>query len=340
MKICVVSTTVLLVPPKGYSGLEQLAWQQADGLARRGHHVMLVAPHGSTPPDGVELHGTTLREGDKQAYSGYWHRLPGFDAVIDNSWEKWPLILKSEGKLSAPVLTVLHAPVETMMGAPPPVDKACFVAISKDQAGAVAGHLGRDARVCYNGVDMDYYKPSPTPPKRERYLFLARMSKLKGPHVAVQVATKCGVELDLIGDDTLVESPAYAKAIRDTCDGKRIVYHGGKERSQCAEFFRRGKALLHCNFVFREPFGLSPVEAQASGCPVIAADHGAMRETVKHGESGFLVRTVEEIERLVADNAVADLKPARCRAWAEQFSVKNMVLRYEELCKEAIDHPW
>lgn len=339
MKICVISTTVMTVPPAGYSGLEMLAWQQADGLARRGHQVMLVAPHGSKAPAGVELHGTTIGEGDRRAYSGYWHKLPSFDAIIDNSWEKWPLMLKVEGKLKAPVLTVLHAPVETMFSQPPPYDKACLVAISKDQVGAVAGHLGREAKLCYNGVDMDFYRPIHNN-KRERYLFLARMSKLKGPHVAVGVAIRCGVEVDLIGDDTLVESPAYAQAVKSLCDGTKIVYHGAKPRSECAGYFQRAKALFHFNFVFREPFGLSPVEAQASGCPVIAADHGAMRETVKHGETGFLVRTPSEIDALIKSGALATISSKHCRSWAEQFSIKNMVQRYEELCKEAIDSPW
>lgn len=336
MRICVISTTVMVCPPPGYSGLEMLAYQQAEGLAKRGHQVMLMAPHGSTPPEGVELHGTTLREGDKQAYSGYWHRLPAFDAIIDNSWDKWPYMLKAEGKLKAPILCVLHAPVETMFSSPPPVDKPCLVAISKDQAGAVAGHLNREARVCYNGIDTDFYRPGPKIQK-ERYLFLARMSKLKGPHIAAAVAKRCDVPLDLVGDDQLVEDPGYAAGIKAMCDEKKIVYHGGKKRSECVGFFQRALAMLHCSFVFREPFGLAPVEAQSSGCPVIAAANGAMGETVKHGETGFLVRTPEEVEDLIKTNALKDISPGKCRAWAEQFSVKNMINRYEELCKEAIE---
>ena len=48
LKICVISSTVLHCPPKGYSGLEMLAWQIAEGLKDKGHDVMLVAPRGST----------------------------------------------------------------------------------------------------------------------------------------------------------------------------------------------------------------------------------------------------------------------------------------------------
>ena len=339
MRVAVVSTTVIpCTPPDsgGYRGLEMLAWHQADGLAKRGHRVVLIAPIGSTPPNGVELHGTTLGESEMAAYGGYWNRLPSFECIISNSWQKWEYLLKAEGKLKAPVLGVLHAPAETMFGSPPPVEKPCIVAISKDQAGAVAGQLGIAARVCYNAVDLDHYKPNGKP-RTDRYLFLARMSRLKGPHVAAAVAKTCGVPIDLVGDDKLVENPQYVAQIKAMTEGSRIVYHGEKSRKECAVFMAEAKAMLHCPFIFREPFGLAPVEAQASGCPVIAPDIGAMRETVKHGETGFLIKTREEMEELVRADAVLSIKPEACREWASQFSLKRMIDRWEELIKEAVD---
>lgn len=344
MKIVVISTTLMPLPPPGYSGLEMLAYQQAEGLAKKGHQVLLVAPgvtFGTKVPEGVELHGTTLNEGEMQAYSGYWQRLIGQDAIIDNSWQKWSYILKKEGKFPGPILGVLHAPAETMFSSPPPVDKPCLVAISKSQAGAVSGHMilngaAARAKVCYNGIDLDFYKAN-TKKRGERYLFLARMSKLKGPIVAATACRSVGVDLDLIGDDKLVEDAGYVEAVKACCHGSHIIYHGGKKREECVSFFSEAKALIHANFVFREPFGLSPVEAQACGCPVLAADHGAMRETVDHGKTGFLYRTIEELEDYIRMDVVSKLESAVCRKWASQFSVENMINRYEELIKEGID---
>lgn len=337
MKVCVISTTIIPCPPPGYSGLEMIAWQTAQQLSKRGHEVTLIAPIGSTMPDEkVKHHGTTLGESEMQAYSGYWDKLPGFDVVVDHSWNKWSYILKAEGKLKAPVLSVMHAPAETMFASPPPVPKPCLIAISKDQAGAIAGHLGIDSRVCYNGVDTSFYR-NPGTSRNDRYLFLGRMSKLKGPHIAAAVARRCGVSLDLVGDDKLVENPAYVAQVKSMCTGTQVVYHGEKARAECVVFFSGAKAMLHCNAVFREPFGLAPVEAQLCGTPVIAFDTGAMRETINHGKTGFLVRTMDEMQDLVRQNAVADLSPKAIRAWAEQFSVENMGKRYEELCKEAVE---
>jgi glycosyltransferase involved in cell wall biosynthesis len=316
-----------------------IAYQIARGLARRGHQVLLVAPKESVPPEGVELHGTTLFESEQQAYSGYWQKLSAFDCIIDHSWMKYAYILKLEGRLNAPVLGVLHAPCDTMYGSPPPMPLPCFVAISKDQAFHASQVWGLPARVAYNGIDPDLYKAIPNIPKNGRYLFLARFSQIKGPHIAVDIARKFRFGLDLVGDDKITCEPELAQRMMALAQGN-IKYHGPVPREKCIEFFTAAKALLHMNMTYREPFGMVPIEAQMCGLPVIAFDNGAMRETVKHGETGFIVKTQEEVEELIKTDAVKDIKPEACREFASQFSIQNMVLRYEELCTEAIDRGW
>lgn len=335
MKICVISTTVLSCPPPGYSGLEMIAWQQASELAKLGHEVLLIAPQGSTPPNGVELHQTTLREPEGQAYSGYWNRLLEYDAIIDNSWEKWSYILKMEGRLKAPVLGVIHAPAHTMYGKAPPIATPCIVSISDDQGVAASECWGVSTRTAYNGIDLDFYRQT-NADRLQTLLFLARISSIKGPHIAIDVATKCKMPLDVVGDDTLTQEPQYRLQVYERCK-YNIVYHGGKPREQCVEFFNTRCCLLHMNLHFREPFGLAPVEAQACGMPVIAFDNGAMREVVKHGETGYVIKSQREVEDLVKNKAWLDIDADKCRQWASQFSVQNMAKRYELLIQEAIE---
>ena len=316
-----------------------LSYQQAEGLAKRGHHVLLVAPKESAPPPGVVLHGLTLGEPEKSAYSGYWQRLQCYDAIIDNSWQKWSYILKAEDRLKAPVLGVLHAPVHTMYQSPPPVDKPCFVAISKDQSIAVAEFLDREARVCYNGVDPEFYRSRGGRKRNSRYLFLARMSSIKGPHVAIELARDLKFGLDLVGDDTITTEPQYKEYLKaHSING--ISYIGPQTRDQCVGWFTANKALLHMNLRYREPFGLAPVEAQLCGMPVIAFGNGAMAETVKHGETGFIVHSKAEVADLIKSDAVSSIQPEQCREWAMQFTVDKMISRWEELILQAIDRPW
>lgn len=336
MKICVISTTIMTCPPPGYSGLEQLAWQQAVGLANKGHKVTLIAPKGSSVPNNVNLRETTLGEPERKAYGGYWNSLSEYDVIIDNSWEKWSYVLKMENKLKIPILGVLHAPIHTMYGSAPPVDKPCFIAISKDQSVAVKEHLKCHAEVAYNGVDVDFYKPS-NEKRNDRYLFLARMSTIKGPDIAVKVAQNCKIPLDLVGDDKITGEPQLATFVHEECvKTPGLRYIGPQNRGECVIWFNTNKALLHPNKLYKEPFGLAPVEAQLCGMPVIAWDNGAMRETIKHGETGFLVNSQEEMEILIKSDAVSSLKANACREWASQFSYNNMINRYERLCEQAI----
>lgn len=340
MKICVISSTVLPCrplqdPSNGYNGLEQVVWSIANGLSRRGHDVLLVAPIGSIPPPGVTLHGTTIGESEEAAYSGYWPRLLEQQVIVDASWQKWSYILKIEGRLKVPILGVVHAPVDTMYGSPPPVLLPCIVAISHDQAAHASEIWGVPARVAHNGIDLSFYRSNGRA-RGDRYLFLARISRIKGPHLAVDLARSLRFQLDLVGDDRITGEPELAHRMIELAK-HNIVYHGGVSRSRTVEFFSTAKALLHPAFSFREPFGLSVVEAQACGAPVIVSDHGALRETVQHGETGFVVKTIAEMEECVRSDAVRSIRSDACRANAERFSVEKMVARYEELCVEALD---
>lgn len=162
---------------------------------------------------------------------------------------------------------------------------------------------------------------------------------IKGPHFAVEIARKLKFGLDLVGDDTITTEPEYRDKLKaESVNG--ISYVGPQTREQCVGWFSANKALLHMNLRFREPFGLAPVEAQACGMPVIAFRNGAMGETVRHGETGFLAYSKEEIEELIRSDAVSSIKPENCREWALQFTAERMINRYEELAKEAVEKPW
>lgn len=345
MKICVVSTGVFAVGTTGaagYSGLEHLAWLQAKGLAEKGHEVSLVAPMGSSCP-GVTIVpiGPPGQWDERTSYNAYWQHLLQQDAIIDNSWGKWSYILKQEGVLKAPVLGVCHAPVNTMFQSLPPVDKPCFVCISEDQRAHFEALFGRPARTCYNGVDPDYYRPLNVL-RTDRFLFLARFSTIKGPHLAIEACRAAGVGLDLVGDTSITNEPDYLNKCKSMADGKRIRFVGPATRAETVRWFSQAHCLLHPNQLFREPFGLAPVESMLCGTPVIAWDHGAMRETIYKCEHfPCLVSSLDDLTRAIKIAAgggnITHLDRERARECGKQFTVQRMVDRYEELCKEALD---
>ncbi len=353
MKIGVISSSVFTIPLSGYGGLEYIAYHQAKGLAARGHQVGLFAPDGSFC-EGVEnipIGPPGISE--MESYSRYWHLLPNCDAIIDNSWQKWAYCLKAEGKLQAPVLGVLHAPVNTMyqivppqFEGLPPVEKPCFVCISDDQRSHFEALFGRQARRAYNGIDLEFYKPIDTP-RSDRFLFLARFSEIKGADLALEACLKAGVGLDLIGDTTITQEPAYfqkcmAMAEQQSPDwkgpSKQIRMIGNVSRGEAVWWMSQAHCMLHPNMRFREPFGLAPVEAMACGCPVIAWNYGAMRETIVDGVTGQLVTSFDELVGWVRSyRDYPDLPKVRlaCREQASRFSVERMCKQYEALIEEA-----
>lgn len=359
MKICLISTPVFRLPVSGYAGLEQLVWQQSIGLAKKGHEVSVVCPDGSQvegcsiipcgPAGRVgEYHAYSgfqeLTEGEgeqrkvlRPAHPGYWQHLSNFDVIIDHSWNKWSIMLKHEGVLKAPILCVMHAPVNTMWQTPPPVEKPCIVCISKDQAEHYFQLYNQKAEVAYNGVDLNFYKPITGVKRTNRFLFLARFSSVKSPDVCQDVCQSAGVPLDMIGDTTITGEPKLLELCKSKADGKQIKIIGGVTRGEAVWWYSQSMGLIHLVNRFREPFGLSPVEAQACGNGVLCWNNGAMRETVKHGETGYIVTSEMEAIEILKSGVMNDINRERCREWASQFTVDTMIARYEELCHKAIE---
>jgi glycosyltransferase involved in cell wall biosynthesis len=69
--------------------------------------------------------------------------------------------------------------------------------------------------------------------------------------------------------------------------GDRVVFTGMLRGDALARAYAAADVFLHCSIT--ETFGLVVLESMASGVPVIARDEGGPSETVKHGETGFLI---------------------------------------------------
>ena len=349
MKICIISSSVLRCPPPAYAGLEMITWQTAKGLAAKGNTVSLVAPDGSSCP-GVDIISTGP-EGqwdERQAFKHYVNALPYFDVIIDHSWQAQSFRLKMEGKINSPILRVHHSVIDSMYGTPwgpptlpPGVEKPCPVCISQDQADHFEEIFRRPARVARNGIDLDFYKPLQVAERTEPFLFLARFSTIKGADLALEACKRADAGLNLIGDTTITGEPHFlSKCMAMTDDRRKII--GPAKRGECVWWYSKSQALIHPNQRFREPFGLAPVENLACGSPVIAWNYGAMRETVKHGETGILISNMDElVTAIIALRENPEMFNREwCRQWASQFSVGRMVDRYQELCEEAMAGGW
>jgi glycosyltransferase involved in cell wall biosynthesis len=349
VRILVYSTPIFRhVSPTGtlgYAGLEVIAWECAKGLASRGHQVALVCPDGSDCPGcHIIATGPERVTGEDRAWDKVWKEFLTFapDAVIDHSWLKMCLTLKSEGRYKGPILNVCHAPVNTMFGSLPKDVNFNAVCISEDQKNHFEGLFGRQARRCWNGISMEYYQPLGIP-RSDRFLFLGRFSTIKGADIAIEACLKAGVGLDLVGDTSITGEPEFFNKCMAMADGKQIKVHGGCNRGNTVWWYSQAKALLHpISNRFREPYGLAPVESMACSCPCLTYRAGAMPETVKPGIGGWLAESDEEFFTLVKDFASGKIGVDRTatRESVQHFTIENMVKRYEELCFESIKKEW
>lgn len=335
VRIAAISTPIYRLPPQGYSGLEFLVGEMSIIWAQMGHQVTTVCPEGSELP-GVEVIPIPLRCQEEQAYNIYKERLENepWDVIWDSTWQAWPYASSIGRDPQLPIVHTFHA-YPQVYGSPPPVSFPCFVGLSEDHCEHIVNHLKVSARRVYNGIDLDFYKPDPNIKRGNRYLALGRFTPEKGMLEAIDMARRLRFNLDCVGDTEIVGSQDYVNRCRSRCDGRQVRFVGGVSREETLEYFRRGKALLF-PLQWREPFGLVPMEAMACGMPVLTLKKGSMPEVVKHGRTGFVVNTLEDMEQLIESDKLASIKAEDCRRWASKFTLRRMAESYIKLFNEVM----
>ena len=128
----------------------------------------------------------------------------------------------------------------------------------------------------------------------------------------------------------IIQDRDYHNAhVAPALDNRFVIYRGAVGGPDRAKTLGSACALLHL-INFDEPFGLSVVEALASGTPVIASKRGSMLELIDHGVTGFLVDSIDEAVEAIG--RVGEIDRAACRAAvAARFGVDRMADRYLEL---------
>ena len=163
-------------------------------------------------------------------------------------------------------------------------------------------------------------------------LYFGRIHPDKGTREAIEVARVTGRRLHIYG---LIQDQAYYdEQVAPHVDGERVIFHGpvgGLERQRA---LGRAFALLHL-INFDEPFGLSVIEAMASGTPVIAMRRGSMCELIEDGRTGFLVEDLAGAVAAVGQIGTLDRRTAS-KTVACRFSVDVMAENYIALYRQIL----
>ncbi len=199
-----------------------------------------------------------------------------------------------------------------------------FVANSSHVARQISQRYHRHARVIHPPVELERFARQPVGSGRGGYfLCLGALAPYKRIDLAIEAFRRTGQELWIGGSGQssqwLGALPPNVKALGQVRD------------ADLPELYRNARALV---FPGVEDFGITPLEAQASGRPVIAFGEGGALETVTpHTGLFFAAQTVESLMVALArfEAFEATFAPAQAREQALRFSKQRF---QEQLLKE------
>lgn len=190
-----------------------------------------------------------------------------------------------------------------------------FVANSTHVAARIRKYWRRGADVVHPPVAVADFAPAVPGDVGDYYLWAGELAPYKRPDLAIEACNRLGLNLVVIGgpDKTMRQLARRA--------GPNISFLGQVPFDVLKLHLARCKALI---FPGEEDFGIVPVEAMASGRPVIAYARGGALDTVIDGETGLLFRDqsvdglIAAITRFEAD-ALHRLDPAALVRHAARF---------------------
>jgi len=163
-----------------------------------------------------------------------------------------------------------------------------FLAISRAVAARVQKHYRRDAAVIHPPVNCQAFTPQPGRVE-DYYLIVSRLIPYKRIDLAVDAFTRLGIPLKIVGSGGRDLPTLRARA------GRNVEFVGRVSDDELKDLYARCRALV---FPGEEDFGIAPLEANASGRPVIAYAGGGALDTVVDGQTGVLFKD-QQVECLI-----------------------------------------
>ena len=216
-------------------------------------------------------------------------------------------------------------------GIPAAYRRAAFHAISDSTRDDLIarGIAAERITVIYPGVDAQWYHPDPGSPRAAAptFLYVGRLKRYKGVDTALRAfAAARRIRPDLAFDvagqgDDLPRLRQLAAALGlDTA----VRFRGFVAEVEKRELLRRAWAVVFPSP--KEGWGISNVEAVACGTPALASDSPGLRESVRHGTTGYLVphgdtgALTDRMLELAGDTSLVERLGRGARAFATTLS--------------------
>lgn len=184
---------------------------------------------------------------------------------------------------------------------------------------------GRRAHIVHPPVDIRRFRPAT---RGDRLLVVSRLLPYKRVDLVVRAATKVGIGLDVVG-----EGPSLPYL--QTLAGPSVAFHGRVQDETVVKLLEGCRALC---IAATEDFGLTPLEANAAGKPVIAYASGGVLETMNEGVTAafFDQLTVDAFLDAVRRADQIEAAPTQLRDSAKRFSADSFRRQMRYLTERAL----
>jgi glycosyltransferase involved in cell wall biosynthesis len=199
-----------------------------------------------------------------------------------------------------------------------------YVANSRFVAGRIKKYYHKDAEVIYPPVSLDNFHISPQ--LEDYYLAVGRALPYKRFDIVVRAFNELKLPLKIIGKGPEME---HLQKIA----GDNIEFLGYLSDQETSDYYSRCQALI---FPSEEDFGITPLEAMASGRPVIAYRGGGALESVVENKTGvfFDRQTPADIIEAVRDFRTEKFDPEEIREHARKFDRNIFKAKIKKLVED------
>ena len=203
-----------------------------------------------------------------------------------------------------------------------------FVANSQFVAGRIKSFYHRQAKIIHPPVDVSKFSPTGAPPE-DYYLLLGQLVPYKKADLAIKAFNMTGRKLKVVGEgEQLRHLHQIAKS--------NIDILGWQPFSEVRRLLSNCKALI---FPGVEDFGIVPLEAMASGRPVIAYKAGGALDTVNENLSGLFFKEQTELSLNQAidrfEKNIGLFETASICNYVQKFGKENFKIQFKEYVDQA-----
>jgi glycosyltransferase involved in cell wall biosynthesis len=195
-----------------------------------------------------------------------------------------------------------------------------WVSTSRTVQDRIAKFYGKPSTIIQPPVDVSRFDVGDG--RGGYYLMLMRLVGWKRPEIVVEACTRLGLDLVVAGDG---RSESHLRRIA----GPTVRFVGRVDDFAMRKLYADCKAFI---LPSEEDFGIAPLEAMASGRPVIAYGRGGVLDTVVPGKTGlfFAEQTAESVAEVLHGFDACAFNPYEIRRHVEQFDSVNFRARFRQ----------